>query len=60
MFLIGFQNKFLSIVLISLINPLLYTALLQPMYKSLTFGILLLLIPLMYNLRKNNEFNNYV
>ena len=59
-FLIGFQNKFLSIVLISLISPLLNASLLQPMYKSLTFGILILLIPVMYNLRKNNKFNKYI
>jgi hypothetical protein len=59
-FLIGFQNKFLTIVMISLINPLLYTSLLQPMYKSLTFGILILLIPLMYKLRKSDEFDKYI
>ena len=58
--LIGFKNKFFLIVMISMINPLVNTALLQPMFKSLSFGVLILLIPLMYNLRKKNDFDKYI
>ena len=58
--LIGFKNKFFLIVMISMINPLVNTALLQPLFKSLSFGVLILLIPLMYNLRKKNDFDKYI
>jgi len=54
-FLIKFQNKIITLILISLLNPILYTSQLQPMYKSLTFGTLILLIPLMYNLKNDDN-----
>lgn len=57
---IGLKNKFFSIVMISMINPLVNTGLLQPMFKSLTFGVLILLIPLMFNLKKQSNFDKYI
>jgi len=59
-FLIAFRSIFFTLVLIALINPFIYGSMFQPMYKSLSFGVIMILFPLMNNLYKKDEFSKWL
>ena len=59
-FFIKFENRLIFIVFISLVCPLIYSLFFQPVYKSLSFGILILLLPLISKLIEFKEFNKFL